>query len=92
MPTRSEIGVGERGAFAHSDESKASDGRPCLGGIESDPVVFHDERDVLVRVLEDDIHTFRSRVLDDIVERFLRETVNRRLCFQWQAPSVGRVI
>ena len=56
-----------------------------VGWIESNAVVLDDERHMVGTAFEHDVHMVCSRVLDDVVQSFLREAIHHRLDLRRQA-------
>ena len=58
------------------------------GQVESDAVILDDQRDLIGPPLENDLDVAGARVLGDVVERFLRDAVERRL--DLRCETIGR--
>src|SRR5690242_11912442 len=68
----------ERRALPHADEPESVALHVSIR-VETDPVVLHNEQDGIVSSLEEHLDVPRARVFSGVVERFLRDSVQRRL-------------
>src|ERR1044071_1503357 len=68
----------ERRALLHADEPESATSRLTIG-VEANPVVLHDQEDGVMAPLEEYVDRACARVLGGVVERFLRDSIQRRL-------------
>ena len=73
-------GADQRGSLLHADQSEAG-AVPAFGDVEPDSIVLDDQQDAVGAAFENHLDLPGVRVFRDVVERFLRDPVERRFHF-----------
>jgi hypothetical protein len=75
----------ERGTFLHAEQTKSAPVSIRFGRVKADAVILDDQEDLIGSAFENDFDMSGMRVLGDVVQRLLRDAVQRRLDFRGEA-------
>ena len=68
----------ESGPLLHANQPESLTAAVLIDRLESDTIVFDDEGHAIRPPLEHDVDVLGARVFGDVVERFLRDSIQRR--------------